>query len=70
MDDSKHTVIVPRWYSVAQVAQMLGFGLSKTPRCWSRPVSCAQSRTAKTAASCPSGWISTSNVESTQEQHD
>ena len=21
---------VPRWYSVAQVAQMLGFGLSKT----------------------------------------
>jgi excisionase family DNA binding protein len=23
-------VITPRWYSVAQVAEMLGFGLSKT----------------------------------------
>jgi excisionase family DNA binding protein len=28
--NSKHTVITPRWYSVAQVAEMLGFGLSKT----------------------------------------
>ena len=28
--DSKHTVVALRWYSVAQVAQMLGFGLSKT----------------------------------------
>ncbi|MGH4022620.1 MAG: excisionase family DNA-binding protein [Pseudonocardiaceae bacterium] len=28
--DSKHTAIQPRWYSVAQVAEMLGFGLSKT----------------------------------------
>jgi excisionase family DNA binding protein len=26
----KHVVITPRWYSVAQVAEMLGFGLSKT----------------------------------------
>ncbi len=30
MADSRHTVIMPRWYSVAQVAEMLGFGLSKT----------------------------------------
>jgi excisionase family DNA binding protein len=30
MEDSKQTVIAPRWYSVAQVAEMLGFGLSKT----------------------------------------
>jgi excisionase family DNA binding protein len=28
--DNKYTVITPRWYSVAQVAEMLGFGLSKT----------------------------------------
>jgi excisionase family DNA binding protein len=28
--ESEHTVIVPRWYTVAQVAEMLGFGLSKT----------------------------------------
>jgi excisionase family DNA binding protein len=26
----EHIVITPRWYSVAQVAEMLGFGLSKT----------------------------------------
>jgi len=25
-----HSVLTPRWYSVAQVAEMLGFGLSKT----------------------------------------
>jgi len=30
MADSRHTVLTPRWYSVAQVAEMLGFGLSKT----------------------------------------
>jgi len=30
MKDNKHTVIAARWYSVAQVAEMLGFGLSKT----------------------------------------
>jgi len=30
MAESRHTVIMPRWYSVAQVAEMLGFGLSKT----------------------------------------
>ena len=30
VQDSKHTVLMPRWYSVAQVAEMLGFGLSKT----------------------------------------
>jgi excisionase family DNA binding protein len=28
--NSEHIVITPRWYSVAQVAEMLGFGLSKT----------------------------------------
>jgi excisionase family DNA binding protein len=28
--NSQHVVITPRWYSVAQVAEMLGFGLSKT----------------------------------------
>ena len=28
--NSKHTVITPSWYSVAQVAEMLRFGLSKT----------------------------------------
>lgn len=28
--DNKCTVITPRWYSVAQVAEMLGFDLSKT----------------------------------------
>ena len=28
--DGKRTVIAPRWYSVAQVAEMLGFGVSKT----------------------------------------
>jgi excisionase family DNA binding protein len=27
---NKYTAITPRWYSVAQVAEMLGFGLSKT----------------------------------------
>lgn len=27
---SEYSVITPRWYSVAQVAEMLGFGLSKT----------------------------------------
>jgi excisionase family DNA binding protein len=27
---SEEIVITPRWYSVAQVAEMLGFGLSKT----------------------------------------
>jgi excisionase family DNA binding protein len=27
---SEYSVIAPRWYSVAQVAEMLGFGLSKT----------------------------------------
>jgi excisionase family DNA binding protein len=26
----EHMVITPRWYNVAQVAEMLGFGLSKT----------------------------------------
>jgi excisionase family DNA binding protein len=30
MVESRHTVLIPRWYSVAQVAEMLGFGLSKT----------------------------------------
>lgn len=30
MEDSKHTVIKQRWYSMAQVAEMLGYGLSKT----------------------------------------
>ncbi len=30
MERRETTVITPRWYSVAQVAEMLGFGLSKT----------------------------------------
>jgi len=29
-DKTEHSVLTPRWYSVAQVAEMLGFGLSKT----------------------------------------
>ena len=28
--NQERIVISPRWYSVAQVAEMLGFGLSKT----------------------------------------
>lgn len=30
MQENSHTVITPRWYSTAQVAEMLGYGLSKT----------------------------------------
>lgn len=28
--DREGSIVTPRWYSVAQVAEMLGFGLSKT----------------------------------------
>jgi len=54
MDDNT-VVLMPKWYTTAQVAQLLGFGLYKS----SPPVSCAHSRTASIAASCPSGSTST-----------
>ena len=30
MSANRQTVLTPRWYSVAQVAQLLGYGVSKT----------------------------------------
>jgi preprotein translocase subunit Sec63 len=56
---SPSEVVMPRWYTIEQVAVMLNYGLTKTKHLVT-PGKSARLRTAGTAASCPNGLMSTS----------
>jgi hypothetical protein len=47
--------LTPKWYTVAHVAELLGYGESKV-RMLIISVICARSRTVVPAGCCPSGW--------------
>ena len=51
--------LTPKWYTVAQVAKLLGYGESKV-RMLIISVICARSRTVVPAGCCPSESMSTS----------
>ena len=52
-------IVVPRWYTIEQVAVMLNYGLTKTKYLVHSGRS-ARSRTAGSSASCPNGSMTTS----------
>lgn len=59
--------ITPKWHTTAEVALMLGFGLSKTKTLVLTGNS-APSRSAATAASSRPGWTSTYSASPPQQR--